>query len=93
MRKVDSWKPFGFVFKGFSIHFNFADVAGILIGFNSRGIAVATLSKFPINELLQIKMSLAVGSKTGILINLYFEGFNVTRVLVRVSSKLKSNVG
>ena len=63
--------------------------AGILISFNSRGIAVATLSKFPINELLQIEMSLAVVLKTGILIDLDFDGFNVTRLLVRVSSKLK----
>ena len=67
--------------------------AGILISFNSRGIAVATLSKFPINELLQIEMSLAVVLKTGILIDLDFDGFNVTRLLVRVSSKLKWNVG
>ena len=38
-------------------------------------------------------MPLAVGLKTGILINLDFEEFNITRFSVRVSYKLKSNIG
>ena len=64
---------------------------GISIGFNSRAIAVATFSKFPINELQRIKLSWAVGLKSRILINMDFDGFNVTKCLGKVSSKLKSN--
>ena len=63
------------------------------IGFNSGSIVVATLSKFPINKLLRIKMSLFVGLKTRILIDHDFEGLNVTKFSVRFSSQLKSNFG
>ena len=71
--------------------------AVILIGFNSRGINVATVAKFPsnywISQLLQIKMPLFVGLKTGIFNDLDFEGSNVTKFTVKVWSELKTNFG
>ena len=93
MRKVCSWKQFGFVLGASTSTSILLKSAGISVGFNSRGIDVATLSKFPINETLRIKLPLAVRLITGILINLDFEEINVTRFSVRVSYKLKSNIG